>query len=252
MSCDQPGAGDCTNVSPCGNSGCGCSTTSPTPILPRCQDVSLAAGTFTHATIVVNAEGCITSVTQGEPELYTPDECCGDQGGSTGGSVIQGPPGDDGDPGAAATISVEESIDTGAGAAWLVENTGTSTAAIFRFTSPAPIPPPSGTTGETGTLDGFLFEDGLVKEVPASIVTRVTAGMLGDHAALAMLEATPNPAQAGRFDIKLDLDPLRADLVTLINEQAARIDALTDTVADLNNTVEELRTDFDAHAAANP
>lgn len=76
MACDKPN-GDCTNVSPCGG-GCGCSGSgsTPAPILPKCQDVQLTPGTYTNATIVVNAQGCIVAITSGTPPVYTPDDCC--------------------------------------------------------------------------------------------------------------------------------------------------------------------------------
>jgi hypothetical protein len=244
MSCDKPGDGSCTNVSPCGNSGCGCSSTTPSPVLPRCQDVSLTPGTFERATIVVNAEGCITSITEGEPELYTPDECCGDGSGGSG-SGEPGEDGEDGEDGLAATVSVVPEIEVGTGAAWQVENIGDSTAAIFKFTSPAPILPEAGTTGETGTLDGFVFENGLVKQVPASVVTKVTFAATGGKASLVTLTNTPSISQAGRFDVTLNVDALHADLKALIDAQAALITDLTAVVADLRN-------EFDDYVATHP
>lgn len=244
MACDQPGEGNCTNASPCGNSGCGCTSTTPSPVLPRCQDVSLTPGTFERATIVVNAQGCIASITEGEPELYTPDECCGGEGGG-GGEGEPGPPGKDGEDGLAATVAIDPMIETGTGASWLVENTGTNTAAIFKFTAPAPILPETGTTGETGSLVGFVFEDGLVKQAPSALVTKVTFVMAGDKASLGTFVVTPSTSQAGRFDTTLNLDALHADLKGLIDTQATAITDLTAAVADLRN-------EFDAYVAAHP
>jgi hypothetical protein len=244
MSCDKPGDGSCTNVSPCGNSGCGCSSPTPSPVLPRCQDVSLTPGTFARATIVVNAQGCITSITEGEPELYAPDECCGDGSGGSG-SGEPGEDGEDGEDGLAATVAIVPTIETGTGSAWLVENIGNQTAAIFKFTSPAPILPEAGTTGETGTLDGFVFENGLVKQIPSAVVTKVTLASTGTKASLVTVTGTPNTAQAGRFDFALNVDALHADLKALIDAQATRISDLTAVVADLRN-------EFDDYVATHP
>lgn len=79
MACDKPGDGDCTQINNCsGCTGCGsCQDSTPAPVLPRCQDVSLAPGVYQYATIVVNSNGCISSVAAGDPPVYTPDDCCG-------------------------------------------------------------------------------------------------------------------------------------------------------------------------------
>lgn len=248
MSCDKPDPDSkCTTVSTCANCGT-CSGETPEVVLPKCQDVSIPAGTYTNATVVVNAEGCIVSVSSGEPELYTPDECCGDSVGAPAPSGRGGK----GDPGDAAVIDVQTAI-ASTGSAWTVENVGTTSAAIFKFTAPAPAELTPFTEGETSNLNGFVFEDGLVKAIPAGLITAVTATAQGTHSTLFSFDAAPVAGGvAGNRQITLNLDLLRGDLVALINEQATRIDTLLDTVADLNNTVEELRTDFDAYVAANP
>jgi hypothetical protein len=65
MSCDKPDPDSkCTTVSTCANCG-DCSGETPEVVLPKCQDINLTAGTFTNATVVVNAQGCIVSVTSG-------------------------------------------------------------------------------------------------------------------------------------------------------------------------------------------
>lgn len=248
MSCDKPDPDSkCTSVSPCANSGCSGET--PEVVLPKCQDIHLPAGTYRNATIVINAEGCIVSITEGEPELYTPDECCGETGG---GSSAPGPRGPKGDPGPAAVIDVQTAISS-TGSVWTVENVGTSSAAIFKFTAPAPAELTPFTEGETGTLNGFVFEDGLVKAIPTGLVTAVTAVAQGTHSALFTFGAAPVAGGiAGNRQVTLNLDALVADYTGLINTQAARIDTLLNTVADLNNMVETLRTEFDAYVAAHP
>jgi hypothetical protein len=241
MACDKP-TGDCTNASPCGSGCAGCSgTTTPEPVLPKCQDVSLTAGTFTHATVTVNSQGCITAIASGEPELYTPDECCGDSGGGGGAAGARGPKGD---PGAAATISVQQVI--GTGTTWSVENTGTSSAAVFKFTAPAASTGGgSGTTsGYTGEVGGFVIEAGLVKEAPASIVESVEAKKEGAKASLFSFMAVPDLANLSEYDITLNLDAfydsLDSKFTGLHNDQAALITSLTSQVATLTNQVNAL------------
>ena len=77
MACDKPGDGACTPIAMCADcTGCaGCGAPAE-PVLPRCQDVQLTPGTYTNATIVVNAQGCIVAITSGTPPVYTPDDCC--------------------------------------------------------------------------------------------------------------------------------------------------------------------------------
>jgi hypothetical protein len=201
--------------------------------------VSLTAGTFTHATITVNSQGCITAITNGEPELYTPDECCGDSGGG-GAAGARGPKGD---PGAAATVSVQETI--GTGATWSVENIGTPSAAVFKFTAPAPSTGGGGTTsGYSGTVGGFTIQAGLVKAAPSSIVESVEAKKQGDRASLFSFQAIPDLQNLSEYDITLNLDAFYDSLdnkfTGLHNDQAALIANLTATVADLANRVSDL------------
>jgi flagellin-like hook-associated protein FlgL len=234
--------------------------------------VSLAAGTFTHATITVNAQGCITAIGNGEPELYTPDDCCGSGTDGTGGTV--GPRGPKGDPGVAATIAVEQII--GTGTTWSVENTGTTTAAIFKFTAPATTTGGSGaTSGYTGDVNGVVVEAGLVKSMPLSLVTNIEALAGGNKASLISIMSVPN--LAGKHTLTLNLDQFYTDLdskfQTLHTSQQATIDNLTAAVADLLNTVTtlqgtlgtqqnsiaeltnelgDLRAEFNAYVAAHP
>lgn len=176
---DVPGDGDCTMVGGCsGCSGCGgCSGTTPEPVLPRCQNVSLTPGVFLNATITVNDAGCISLVEEGEGEVYTPDECCGSEGTGGGTAGTRGPKGD---PGAAATISVEEVI--GTGTAWSVQNVGTTSAAIFKFTAPAASTGGTGSSGTSGDVAGLVVNNGSVVMLPESLVTKIEAIEQGFHA----------------------------------------------------------------------
>lgn len=240
MACDKP-TGDCTNVSPCGAGCAGCNgSTAPAPVLPKCQDVSLTPGTFTNATVTVNAQGCISAVAKGEPEQYTPDECCGESGGGGGEAGARGPKGD---PGAAATISVQSVI--GTGTAWSVENIGTSSAAIFKFTAPA-APTGGGSSGGgfTGEVGGLKVVDGLVKTLPTALVTSVDAKAEGVNKNLVLFQAIPDLDKPGEWDITLNIDPLFNNLTQTIqslhDSQATQIAALIQQVAALANQVAEL------------
>lgn len=271
MACDKP-TGDCTNVSPCGT-GCGCSGgTTPSPVLPKCQDVALTPGVFAHATVTVNAAGCISAVAAGEPELYTPDECCG---GSDGGGGEAGARGPKGDPGAAATIAVQSTV--GAGTVWTVENIGTSSAAIFKFTAPATSTGGTSGGGATGSVNGFVIADGLVQDYPTSLVTKIEAKATGSNAALILFQALPDLSNPGEWDITLNVDPLFDSLTTtfqtLHDAQQAQIVNLTASLATATNSIstlqntlstqqatitnlvddlQDLRTEFNAYVAAHP
>jgi hypothetical protein len=241
MACDKP-TGDCTNVSPCGAGCSGCNgSTTPAPVLPKCQDVSLTPGTFTNATVTVNAQGCIAAIASGEPEVYTPDDCCGDSSGGGGGAA--GARGPKGDPGAAATIAVQQAI--GTGTTWSVENIGTSSAAIFKFTAPAASTGGGGTTsGYTGDVGGFVIEAGLVKSAPASIVESVEAKKEGTKANLFSFLAVPDLANLSEYDITLNLDAfydsIDSKFTGLHNDQATLITNLTGQVATLTAQVAAL------------
>lgn len=249
MSCDTPSTtSDCTTPANCGG-GCGCSETTGTPILPKCQDINLTAGTFTHATVVVNSTGCITSVTSGEPELYTPDECCG---GGSGGSGGTGPRGPKGDAGPAATIEVNSVI--GTGTTWSVENTGTTSAAVFKFTAPAPSSGGSSTTsGATGEINGLKTIAGLVKTLPLGLVTDVTFTAVGTNASMFTPLAVPNLTTLGKYELSLNLDLLISTLRDEFNAQntaqANTISDLTAAVSDLVNSVTALQSTLTSQQA---
>lgn len=249
MACDKPSTtSDCTNVSPCG-AGCGCSEgTTPTPVLPKCQDVALTSGTFANATVTVNAQGCISAVAAGAPELYTPDECCGGSGGGGGTAGARGPKGD---PGAAATIDVEQVI--GTGTTWSVENIGTSSAAIFKFTAPAASSGGGSSSGggATGTIGGLEVINGLVKVLPSTLVSGVTTEEVGSNTD--KFELAHSVDAAGAVKITLNIDALYDTLSTRItqyhNEQQVQINALIGELVALTNRVTTLEAQSSSTSA---
>lgn len=189
MACDKPN-GDCTKVSSCGGgcSGCGGGGGSgETPVLPRCQDVSLPPGVYPLATVVVNEAGCISGIEVGDPPLYTPNDCCGDGEGGNG----TGGRGEKGDPGQAATIDVIETILTGTDNVWTVENIGTSAAAVLQFTAPANATPGQTVSGTTGEVCGLEVENGLVKMLPTDLITGLDVEIEGDSAGLVIAGFAP-------------------------------------------------------------
>lgn len=134
---------------------CCCPVEPGEPILPRCQDVNLADGNFTNATVVV-AGGCITQVSSGLPLQYSPQICCGGGGGGGGGggSGLPGPPGA---PGTPATVTVGTVTTTAPGSLATVTNIGSAQNAILDFTIP------QGQPGTTPVLPGGVtFTDTLL------------------------------------------------------------------------------------------
>ena len=137
------------------------------PIVPRCQDVVLAAGVYTNATVTVNELGCIVSLASGEPLLYSPDPCCQTAGGS-GGSSGAGLKGDRGEAGKNATIAIGTVTSVSADAQPKVTNVGTETNAVLNFEIPR------GKAGEQAenqvgiNLDekGMVVKKGIITEVP--------------------------------------------------------------------------------------
>lgn len=209
MSCDKPSTTNgCTNVSPCGTTGC--AEVVPAPTLPRCQDVALPAGVYPRATITVNAAGCISAIASGVAELYTPDECCPGTGGA--GTGTAGPRGPQGDPGAAATISVDPVVAQGTTSGWTVVNNGTAAAAQFKFTSPAAsttgLFPAFGITGNVGgTATGLVVNQGLVTQLPSEIVTGIDLVKTGVRANDFIFTVAPTaPATPNRWTITLGID----------------------------------------------
>lgn len=208
MACDKP-TGDCTSASPCGSnssgcSDCGCADDSGSGLpLPKCQNVSLTPGTFANATIVVNLDGCISSIYAGETPVYTPDDCCGGTSSGSGGTGARGPKGD---PGPGSTVTVDPIIIEGTGTSWSVENIGTSSAAIFRFTAPLGNGDDCCPSGFTGTVCQFKVEDGLVKQMPPSIVTSIETTTTGTHANEIVFGAAENGTITDPCGITLTLN----------------------------------------------
>lgn len=238
MACDRPD-GNCTDVSGCPG-GCGC-VEPAAPVMPRCQNVTLPAGTYAYATVVVNSDGCIAMVTAGDPPVYTPDDCCAGGGTGGGGTGGRGPKGD---PGPAATIAVDPVVLSGA--TWSVQNIGTPSAAVFQFTAP-PMPTSGGSTGSgyTGNVAGLSVANGLVQTLPTSLVTSVTATALGAHAGDFLFLSVPTPA-TGAYNVQLNLDGFYAAIMTEVAAanavQDAAIDALENQVALLQTQVADLQT----------
>lgn len=127
MACAKPS--DCAPCSKCPDS--------PAPLMPRC-DVALNTGTYTNATVVVDENGCIISVTQGTAMLYQPDNGCAAPGGTGGGG--ESLPGSQGDPGEAATIQIGTVYSLEPGAPPVVDNVGTPNHAILEIGIPRGTP----------------------------------------------------------------------------------------------------------------
>ena len=227
MACNRPD-GNCTNASPCG-SGCGCGGETPVVPLPRCNDVVLPDGVYERATIVVS-NGCITSVTTGEPEVYTPDFCC-DGGG--GGEGPPGPRGFPGPEGSAATIEVLP-LGTPVSSEWVLQNTGTPSHAVLQFLppqTPAGQIPVHGVTN--GDIFGFSIDHGLVQGVPRNLrelTFRPEPGSVAQSLFYFVNTVTGDPNN-GANTISLNLDALYGTLNT-------RMSALETSVAGDNNAIQ--------------
>lgn len=157
MSCKP--AADCAPCQDC--------PPSPSPVVPRCQDVVLTDGVYTNATVTIE-NGCITIVAEGAPFLYDPDSCCAVPGGGGGGGEgLDGPPGP---PGAAATIQVGTVSGTAPGTPPTVNNSGTSSNAIFDFTIPRGADGADGASpsGVTDASAGIIINQGQVQGIPVT------------------------------------------------------------------------------------
>lgn len=230
MACNRPD-GNCTGASPCGCTGGGGAT--PVVPLPRCNN-ALPDGVYPRATVVVE-DGCIASIVAGEPEVYTPDECC--DGGGAGGGGDQGPRGFPGPSGQAATVEVDPAI-AQTGSAWSVVNQGTSSHAVLKFTAPippgqAPMPP----TNFNGPLYGFTFVDGYVSSNNMSYVTRhITASKIANGTASGLFDVfvqedgSAPGVNTGATNLMFNLDPL-------YNEFDSRLDTVESTLSgDIGST----------------
>lgn len=225
MPCLQP-TGDCTSVSGCAD--CDCDDGSQ-PVLPKCQEISIPSGTYAYATIVVDANGCIAAISEGEVPVYSPDDCCGD---GAGGEGPPGPRGPKGDPGAAATIAVDPDILTGTGTSWTVENIGSSSAAVFQFTAPADTTDDCCPDGFTGNVCGLTTVDGVVTTLPPSIVTGVDAQVTGLQAPFITLVAGLNGNTSDLCDVMvtLNLDAFYANIKQYIDNEIIELSQRIDSI----------------------
>lgn len=214
MACNRPN-GNCTSASPCG-SGCGCGG-GETPVvpLPRCNDVALVDGVYERATVVVQG-GCITSVSTGEPEVYTPDFCC-DGGG--GGEGPPGPRGFPGPEGQAATIEVLP-LGTAVDTNWTLQRSGTPSNVVLQFSPPLP---PEGQVPVHGVTNpnifGFSVDHGLVQGVPRTlreITFAPTPGSIAQNLFL-FTNAVVGDPNNGVNAVNLNLDGLYSTLNTRMN-----------------------------------
>lgn len=223
MSCPS---GDCQDARPCGCSG----TTPAQPILPRCQNVSLAPGVYRNATVTVGPDGCITVVAEGAAPVYQPDDCCG--GGTSGGSGSAGPRGPKGDPGAAATIEVNPVVLTGSPAS--VTNTGTSSAAVLQFTLPASTGGGgSSGGGTTASVCGMEVANGLVQTMPTTLLTGVLASAVGAQSGLVTITAAPaSPSAMCTPTISINVDALYNELASLVTQLRQDHDTAIATLRD--------------------
>ena len=238
MSCDRPN-GDCTNASPCADCGCGPSTTPVVP-LPRCN-FALPDGVYTVATVTVTG-GCITGLASGEPELYTPDDCC--SGGGGGGAGTPGPRGFPGAPGPAATVDVVPTIEFSVDPVWKVENIGTTSAALFQFTAPQIGSGGGGGGGTyTNTVAGLQVVDGLVVAMPSRIVTSVTTVKSGATSSEYTMALNYNLSDNNKIELQVNLDGFasyvddlaRIRVNTLDDDLDPRISAAEATLTAMQN-----------------
>lgn len=230
MACAKPS--DCAPCSKCPDS--------PAPVMPRC-DVVLNDGSYENATVVVEG-GCIISVTQGVPLLYQPDNnCAGAGGGGSGPGVSL--PGDQGEPGEAATIQIGSVTSIAPDAAPVIENVGTPNHAILNFAIPrgeagadAELP----TGGATTNMAGILLANGQVMNpLPPTWPPVLEIVPLPVVGAGVSLNATKDPAN-GVVQVELDVQGLidfftnEINILTLAkNAQQLQIDDLLTRVAAL-------------------
>lgn len=228
MACAKPS--DCAPCSKCPDS--------PQPVMPRC-DVVLNDGVYANATIVVE-DGCIIEINQGTPLLYQPDNnCAGAGGGGGGGSSL---PGEQGEPGEAATVQIGAVFSLAPGAAPTVNNVGTPNHAILEIGIPrgeagADAELPIG--GAETNAAGMLYANGqLMNPLPAAwppLLDIIPQPVIGAGVTLAWVKGAD-----GIGTIELDLSGLintiNAELGNLASINAAQqlqIDDLLTRVAAL-------------------
>lgn len=228
MACAKPS--DCAPCSKCPDS--------PAPVMPRC-DIPLNDGVYANATVVVE-NGCIIEVLQGIPLLYQPDNNCAGTGGGGGAGVSL--PGDQGDPGEAATVQIGTVFSLAPGAAPTVENVGTPNHAILEIGIPrgepgtaAPVPV-GGANSNAAGID--LVNGRIMTPLPAAwppLLDIIPQPVIGAGVTLAWVKGAD-----GIGTIELDLsgliDAFNGEITTLTNlhnAQQAQIDDLLARVAAL-------------------
>jgi hypothetical protein len=226
MACAKP-----NNCAPCSK----CPDT-PTPVVPRCNNVVLNDGTFPNATVVVE-DGCIVSVTTGTPLLYQPDNNCAGsgEGGGGGGETLLPEPGE---AGPAGTISINSVSTLAPGSMATVNNIGTPSAAVLNIGIPAGTPgvdggdPPGGANSTAGAL---VVEGGRVME-PLPVVWPPVFDVIPDPpiGAGASILFTKNPAN-GVITAQLDV----SGLITTFQSQ---IDAMQDVIDSMQATIDNHET----------
>lgn len=249
MTCWKPG-GDCTTPGNCGNTGsdCGCGSAGcsgcgdDTSTRYPCSGVTLSPdGDFTNPVIAVR-NGCIVAVASGTAPVYTPDDCCGDSPVGGGPIIVEpGPPGEDG---AAASISVAPIVQ-GTGSTWVVENIGTPSAAVLRFTAPNPssgASTPGDPLAVTVEEGGWKIERGLVYAGPPGTGTLKTI-KIGDtkdqYVFQAGFDTTDN---VPTITINLDglLTPLKERVTELETQMAAVLNTLASHAIKFTNVATRL------------
>lgn len=230
MACAKPS--DCAPCSKCPE---------PTaPVMPRC-DIALIDGVYTNATVTIE-NGCITSVEQGTPLLYQPDNNCAGAGGGSGEG--SGLPGEQGPPGQAATIQIGTVTSLPSGSAPTVTNVGTPNAVILNIGIPRGADGEDGAPpgGASSTDGGIILADGAIKSpLPAAWppVLDVIAG--APVGAGVTWSFTKNPAN-GLISAALDMSGL---ILSFNNQITALVDenaALQLQLNDLTARVEALET----------
>lgn len=238
-----------TNCSPCKDC-----PPSPTPVMPRC-DIALASGTFENATVVVDANGCISSVQEGRAPQYTPDICCVPVQGGGGGNdePCDCPPGE---PGANATITIGSTQSVDAGQPAKVTNVGTPTNAILNFEIPRGSEGGGGGGGGGGVTDsrgGIYIEDGLIVGLPATWppVGLILAGT--DRSDVVLNVSNPDPT-TGVVNMQLNMAGFYQSVQTWTNNQIAaataplqnQINSLQSQLATINNTLASLQSQINS------
>ena len=240
MACNRPD-GDCTGCGGCNGSG----GTTPSVPLPRCNDVVLVDGVYTNATVTV-VNGCITTVTAGEPEVYTPDFCC-DGGG--GGEGTPGPRGFPGPAGEAATLDILP-LGLPDNANWVLNVSGNTAHRTLEFKPPLPrsdaeldeaLDRHNGLSTAPYDKYGFTLDKGIVQAIQKhvrNINAHTQPGSLTANMVTILAGWDPNTVDNDAvFELKFNFDglysPLDSRLSAVEATQAGDTSAITNDIADI-------------------